>query len=488
MKNLVETIAEAEEFFKGILRYAGDNSQGESLDEVEKVLWGKLLELGSKLLSVRVSSMGNGYVGPAIEVLEEGDLEYIRERKKSYVSVFGEIEIPRAYYHKKGHNGLCPLDEELNLPERCYSYYLQELMSYFSVKGSYDEGLEDLEKILKIRLPRRSMESVVGEVGSVAEEFSEEDRQEEEYQPKGEILVVAVDGKGIPIKREGEKKERVRLKKGEKEGKKKISTVGVVYEVDRRVRSAEEIIKEVADKQESPDSPKLESKKYIGSLEKRKKEVIEEMKEEADWRDREGKREKVCLLDGERGLWTLVLSIFMGMIYILDIFHVMEYLWKASYVFFREGSQEAMLWVKEQLVRLLKGEVEGVIEFLKEALSKNRLTKSRRNTLKKVIGYFERNKKHMRYDEYLKLGYPIGSGVVEGACRHLVKDRFERTGMRWTVKGAEAVLQLRIIHGNNTWERFWKSHINKEKMRRFGSRCWKPKTPFIEIEKKVVNL
>ena len=90
----------------------------------------------------------------------------------------------------------------------------------------------------------------------------------------------------------------------------------------------------------------------------------------------------------------------------------------------------------------------------------------------------------MRYDEYLKQGYPIGSGVIEGACRHLVKGRFERTGIRWTIKDAEAVLQLRIIYENNAWERFWKFRINKERGRRFGNRCWKPRTSVIETEKK----
>ena len=99
-------------------------------------------------------------------------------------------------------------------------------MCYLGLNGPYEDGLEDLERIFQIKLPKRSVESVVGEAGLVAEEFSKEDRQEEDYQPKGEILVVAVDGKGIPIKREGQKKNRIRLKKGEKEGKKKISTIG----------------------------------------------------------------------------------------------------------------------------------------------------------------------------------------------------------------------------------------------------------------------
>ena len=152
----------------------------------------------------------------------------------------------------------------------------------------------------------------------------------------------------------------------------------------------------------------------------------------------------------------------MGSTLILDLFHVLEYLWKAAHVFTKEGSEEAELWVTERLRMLLEGKVLQIIEDLKKNLKEGKLSKSKRETLEKVIGYLENGQEYMRYDEYLAQGYPIGSGVVEGACRNLVKDRMEMTGMRWCITGAEAVLQMRSVDVNGMWMKFWDFRAKKK--------------------------
>jgi hypothetical protein len=86
-----------------------------------------------------------------------------------------------------------------------------------------------------------------------------------------------------------------------------------------------------------------------------------------------------------------------------------------------------------------------------------------------VMTYLENGKNHMRYDIYLKRGYPIGSGVVEGACKNLVKDRMEQCGMRWTIAGAEAVLGMRSIQINGMNSDYWQYHIAQEKQRLYGN-------------------
>ncbi len=145
---------------------------------------------------------------------------------------------------------------------------------------------------------------------------------------------------------------------------------------------------------------------------------------------------------------------------ILDLYHVMEYLGKAAHCFHAEKSDEAEDFVTARLRMLLTGKVGYLIGGLRRKLA--RLHGAKRQRLLVVIGYLENNRPHMRYDEYLAAGYPIGSGVIEGACRHVVKDRLELSGMRWTVEGAQATLHLRSIYLNGAWKEFDEHRIQTE--------------------------
>jgi hypothetical protein len=179
-------------------------------------------------------------------------------------------------------------------------------------------------------------------------------------------------------------------------------------------------------------------------------------------------RPVVCLMDGERALWEAQRVYFPEAVGVLDLFHVLERLWNAAHCFHREGSDEAEQFVEGRLRALLRGRVGYVIGGLRQRLTKHGLSGARRKALTAVITYLENNRDHMRYDTYLKAGYPIGSGVAEGACRHLVKDRMEQTGMRWTVEGAQAMLHLRATYLNNQWDDFVEERITREQTRLYG--------------------
>ena len=132
----------------------------------------------------------------------------------------------------------------------------------------------------------------------------------------------------------------------------------------------------------------------------------------------------------------------------------MEYLWKGTHVFHAEGSPQAQAWVRQRVQMLLEGQVGYVIGGLKQMRTKHSLKGASLKTVQTILTYFHNNRSRMRYNDYLAVGYPIGSGVAEGACRHLVKDRMERTGMRWTVQGAQAILDLRSTYLNGDWASF----------------------------------
>ena len=288
---------------------------------------------------------------------------------------------------------------------------------------------------------------------------------------EGELLVVSVDCKGIPLTKQEESSRKVRLKKGEKRTKKKMATVSALYSIAPQVRSAQDVLREVTEKEEPAERARPQNKRVWASLQGKEK-VFQELQRDMKRRNPLDEKRVVCLMDGEIKLWEWQQIFFPMAVCILDSYHVLEHLWKASHVFYQEGTKMAQDWVTQHLRMLLEGKVGYLIGGLEQSLTKRPLRGNKKKTLEGVIGYFKRNQEHMQYDQCLAAGYPIGSGVVEGACRNLVKDRFERTGMRWTIEGAEAVLKLRAIYLNGNWNDFWNFHIDHEQGRRFNHKRW----------------
>jgi hypothetical protein len=138
---------------------------------------------------------------------------------------------------------------------------------------------------------------------------------------------------------------------------------------------------------------------------------------------------------------------------VLDILHVSSYVWQAAKVFYTHKEQQEA-FARDRLLRILRGEVAGVVKGLRRLASVNRLSETDRETVAKVCNYFENNASRMRYGEYLAAGYPIATGVIEGACRHVIKDRMEQGGMRWTLVGAEAMLNVRAVNASSESEAF----------------------------------
>ena len=198
-------------------------------------------------------------------------------------------------------------------------------------------------------------------------------------------------------------------------------------------------------------------------------------------RDPKRKKMWVCLTDGERALQGQAGSALGKragrykdgrgkLTLILDIFHAMEYLWKTGHALFGEGSEKAEEWVADHLLMLLCGKVSRVVAGMRQSATKRGLRGRKLETVEGAAAYFMRNRERMRYDEYLAAGLPIGSGAAEGACRNLVKDRLERTGMRWSMDGAEAVLKMRAVELTGDTDAYWAYHIQQEHDRLYAPR------------------
>lgn len=428
--------------------------KSETLDAVERGTFGGMMEVGRLLLEGRLEA--EAARDQAAEVVGPGGqkLPYHSRKAVTYRSVFGEVEVKRAFYWEKGAGeGHCPLDARLNLPARKDSYLLQEWALRMGVSESFDEIQGGLWELLRLEIPKRQLETYARDAGPAGRSFYEE-RQAPRPKEEGPILIVQTDGKGVPMKKPIPAEGPKRLKKGQKRDKKRMSRVGVVYTTERR-RGEE-------------DDPKPVGKEVFAELEKREG-FGRELFERAKVRGKKAKR-KAFLADGQKDLWDLAKDLFPDYVQILDWMHASEYLWKAAYLWLPESSPEAHAWVERQQKRFRKGGVKDVIREIRKLSQDGTIRgKARKESALKIATYFETNRDRMRYDRYRRMGLPIGTGAVEGACRHLVKDRMERSGMRWTVEGGQAILTLRGIYVSEHWDRFWTWYRASEAQRLYGN-------------------
>jgi len=450
---------------------------GQRIDTVERELFRQLLGLGHTLLSAFVAAQGDGDLGPEAETPEGRTVRRLPERHdRRYLSIFGELTIARVVYGTREGQRIerVPLDERLGLPEGEFSYVLEDWGQRLCLKGSFAEAGQSLETLLGLRLGARALEGMNRAVAAYAPAF----QASSEVPPpaeEGPLLVVTADGKGVPMRRPPQDgpKPHHRRTKGEKANKKQMACVGAVYSIEPFVRKAEDIIDEVLRDQKAKQRPRPQHKhvwaemsREIDGIEVPAKEgLFCQLYAESTLRNLGHDRPVICLLDGERALWDAQQVYFPEAVGILDLFHVLERLWAVAHCFHKEGSDGAKQFVEYRLRDLLQGRVSYVISGLKHRLRTEKLSGQRREVIRSAVEYLTNNRDHMRYDKYLAAGYPIGSGVAEGACRHLVKDRMEQTGMRWTVGGAQAMLHVRALYLNDQWEGFLEFRVEQEQAR-----------------------
>ena len=451
-----------------ILTFVRREAQSMEIGEVERHLLSLVMAVGRAALEEFVTMKGTGYEGKEINDARGTRCPYVRDRDCTYRSIFGAISVPRAYYHAVGAPGVFPLDGDLNMPERGYSYLVQEFSSRLAVKMSYEDAQEILKSFFPVKMPIRSLESIVRDLPGEVDQFYEK-QTAPDVDPASVVTVATVDKKGVVIRKPGTGEvgpESVPVNL-DKPGRKKMATVISTYVTRRHVRTADDIVSEVSDQDRSDSKPKPQNKLTWGSLTEGPEKTVARLKKSVDQRMPQG-NELVCILDGERSLWALVYAYFRSAFFVLDIFHVLEHLGKAALCFYDQGCPQAREFVTERLRMLLQGKAGRMIGGLKQMLSKHDLSGDKKLSLEQVIGYLERNRKHMRYEICLARGYPIGSGVIEGACRNLINDRLELTGMSWTLQGAESVMRLRAVHINKDWHAFWTYRRQSERRRLYG--------------------
>jgi hypothetical protein len=455
--------------------------RGEAVHEVEEATWSGLIATGREMIVAYIKNQDEEIPRPKVIEYEGKKLYRLSgRRKRPYVSAFGPTPFRRYVYatRETQRQEVVPLDAKLGMPEGNTSYLLEKWSGVRCVKESYQESRDTLLGIVGFAPSVNCLEDIVARVAEHTEVYLD---QQEPVDPtkEEEILVATSDCKGVPMrhvdaprkKQSDDLPRRKRLKKGEKNGQKRMACVGGVYSVAPFHRTAEDVVNEILRNKKQEQRPKPQNKRLravltheVDGKEINAKGVIFDwLAKELLQRDPHEHRIVVAVMDGEtklRDLQELKISRAIG---ILDIWHVTEYVWKLAHCFHSEGSDEAEAFVDTYLRKLLQGKVRRVIGGIRQMATKREdLSKPKVEKVEQYLNYFAERCEYMKYDEYLAAGYPIGSGVVEGACRHLVKDRMEQTGMRWRIAGAQAVLSLRALYVNDDWDAFHADRIETE--------------------------
>lgn len=400
-------------------------------------------------------------------------------------TVFGEVAVERFAYRHRGHANLYPADAALNLPHERHSHGLRKLAAIEAARGSFEEAASAITRSSGQAIGKRQVESLTARAAVDVEDFY--DTRSTDPGATDDVLVLSCDGKGIVMRPDSLRpateraaaaatpKLGTRLSKGEKRNRKRLAEVGAVYDVAPVARSPADVLASNPDAgQDPPPAPKAKAKRVTASVVEDAAEVVGRVFDEAERRDPGHQRRWVALVDGNNHqidcIQVQAEQRQVSVTILVDFVHVLEYLWRAVWCFFAEGDPAAEAWVHDRAMAVLEGKARDVATGIRRRATTTELSTSKRKKADECARYLTNKAAHLDYPTALAAGWPIATGVIEGACRHLVKDRMDITGARWSVEGAEAILKLRAVRANGDFDQYWAWHLAQEHKRVHQSR------------------
>lgn len=402
-------------------------------------------------------------------------------RTRQLATAAGQVTVSRAGYRAPGMPIVYPADEQLSLPAEKYSAGLRELVALAAAGGSFEAAAAAVWRATGVRAGKRQAEQLARRAAADFEGF---------YACRSRpahagVLVLEADGKGIMMRpdslrrRNARKAARAvpklagRLSRGEVRTRKRMAEVGAVFDITPVPRSPGDILPGPgAAASAAGEVPKAQGKWLTASVAADTAQVIAQVFAEADRRDPARTRTWVALADGNkdqiRQIQAQAAARAITVTIIIDFIHVTEYLWDAAWSFHPQASPGAASWVRDRARAILGGQASDTAAAIRaQAAATPGLSAAKHNAAEKTARYLEAKAPCLNYPQALASGWPISTGVIEGACRHLVKDRMDITGARWSTDGAEAILKLRAILANNDWDHYWHYHLRQEHQRTY---------------------
>lgn len=398
-------------------------------------------------------------------------------RQRLLTTVFGEVTVERIAYREQGHPDLHPADAHLNLPVGRHSHGLGRLAAIEATRGSFAQAGDAIVRATGQRVGKRQIEALTVQAAVDIDAFYQA-RRPDPADPRL-ALGMSADGKGIVMRPEALREATAKtagkqpadgLSASKKTGRKRMAEVVSVFDVDPAPRTIDDILPAPATKPHP--GPAISGKWLAASVEHPTAHMITRMLGEAQRRDPNHHRVWFCIVDGNthqidrinaesqtRGVQVTIL---------IDIIHVLGYLWDAAWCLYPRGDPGAQIWVNYQARGILDGRVEETIADLTGLATT--VEAGQRAGLDKAITYLSNHARYLDYPSALSSGWPVASGLIEGACRWLVADRLDITGARWGLAGAEAVLKLRALISNGDFDDYWTWHLDQEQQRIHRSR------------------
>jgi hypothetical protein len=414
-----------------------------------------------------------------------------RGRTRPLMTRFGQVSVSRIAYRSPGRPNVHPLDAALNLPEEKHSHGLRKLTAVETARGSMEDAQAAVARATGVKIGKRQLEDMARRAAAHAEAFYLQ--RVIEPAPQGWPLILTFDGKGIVMlpgalrpataraAASAEGKLATRLSPGEKNGRKRMCEVAGVYDAAPAPRTPEEVISTPAQKRKKkaqagqrkkkgkPREPQARNKWLTASVTDDIPAVIAAAFDEAERRDPGHQREWVVLIDGNNTQIDAVTAEAarrgVTITIIIDFVHVIEYCWKAAWSFFDKGEPAAEEWVAAQARKILHGNAGQVAAGIRRRATAYGYTGPERAGADECARYLQNKQDYLDYATALAKGQPIATGIIEGACRHIVKDRMDITGARWSLEGAEAILKLRALIANGDFDAYWRYHLRQEHKR-----------------------
>jgi len=464
--------------------------EGMSLYDFERSVLKDVLGIGYAAVNLFLENQGDGDLSATVTTAEGTLLHRSDEpQTRELRTIFGEHAFESFVYSQGAHRKieLRPIDARLNLPAGKASPLLEEFSQLFCVEKAFGVGARQFEVVFGQELSVDVLEDINRRMGDQAERFLAT-LPKPSAKEEGALMVLTGDGKGVPLVKKDAQQVPVFEEKNQRPGNRRMATLACTYTVDCHVRTPEQIVAALMhdDTVKQPaDRPEPCFKRYFGSFAEPGHDGVDAVPsaygafawtvDEAARRWRPG-QPVIRLMDGQKSLWDaadVCLEKLRDKIQahdpqqqfvdIADVIHVSQYVWRGAKVLYQHLEQREA-FVEDRLLRILHGDVVGVVTGLRRMATQRGLKGEQRKEMTTVCNYLENNAERMRYHEYLQAGYPIASGVIEGACRHIIKDRMEQGGMRWTLPGAEAMLNVRAVCASSEWSAFhsWRQSENRK--------------------------
>ena len=396
-------------------------------------------------------------------------------------TLFGTVRVTRCAWRRPGAPSLCPADAALSLPACRPSHALARLAAVEAVRGSFETAHAAITRRCGPVMGKRQVEQAV--VSAACDIASFYDARIAVPCTTSTLLVLSADAKGIVMRpqalrpktaraaaRQG--RMRTRLAPGEKPCRKRMATLACVYDTEPSPRRPHDIIAPPSGRHGSRalrPRPKATAKWLAGSVVNDPASTIASAFDQAGARDPQHQRTWVVLVDGAEHQLGLIRAEAqrrdVTIHIVIDLIHVLEYIWKAAWSLHSPGDPAAEDWVAVKALAVLAGDSARVAAEITAEADAAGLTAAQRAGAGACVRYLTSNHDYLRYDQALAAGWPIATGVIEGACRHLIGDRLDITGARWGLQGAEAILTLRAVISNGDFDDYWRYHLAQEHQR-----------------------